>query len=614
MYGNCVDTGRHSSRIVCIMGRAVDHIGEMKTMNCGEVVTIIGKTEKQNYYKMRTSDGFEFEGEYRNFKNGTIDPNQYKSHIGEIKTMNCGEDITIIGKAKKDNYYKMRTSDGFEFEGEYRSFKNGTIDPNQYKSHIGEIKTMNCGEIITIIGKVQKNNYYKMRTSDGFEFEGDYKGFKKGTINPDFYKDHIGETRTMNYGEVVTIIDKAEKKNYYKMRTSDGFEFEGSYQNFKKRVINPDRYKDHIGETKTMNCGEVVTIIDKAEKLNYYKMRTSDGFEFEGSYQNFKKGTMNPDLYKDHIGETKAMNCGEVVTIIEKTEKHHYYRMRTSDGFEFEGEYKSFKKGTIDPRQYKDHIGETKIMNCGLSAKCVKYNKCTDLTIEYEDGYMKEHVSYCSFNKRTIVHPDLNIKNNKRNFHGYWTIGDFINNDGRVYYNAIRLSDWERVFLTPQQMIANEVRIIDEIPVLNSKREPIGTCSKRVAEKLLEKDVACTFRDTPNAVIIKNHPLLGETSVMACGLSATCIGYNKNNNFTVEFEDGCILEHITKSAFENITIVHPELDPANPDRNFHGYQIDGKGINKEYGVYYNAIRLSDGEKVYMTPQMMMAAEKTANEV
>ena len=66
--------------------------------------------------------------------------------------------------------------------------------------------------------------------------------------------------------------------------------------------------------------------------------------------------------------------------------------------------------------------------------------------------------------------------------------------------------------------------------------------------------------------------------------------------------------------YNNKKTAHPDLDNKNKTRNFHGYKIIGSRVNLNGDVFYNAIRLSDGEKVYMTPQMMMAAEKTSNEV
>lgn len=213
---------------------------------------------------------------------------------------------------------------------------------------------------------------------------------------------------------------------------------------------------NHIGEIKTMICGEPVTITGKADKRDYYRMRTSDGFEFEGSYHNFKKGTINPDRYKDHLGETRTMNCGEAVTIIGKAEKENYYKMRTSDGFEFESSYQTFKRGTINPDLHKGHIGETKIMNCGLYARCTKYEISRNITIRFEDGYTKSNVRYSNFYRECIIHPDLDIKNKNRNFHGYKIIGNRVSINGDVYYNAIRLSDGEKVYMTPQMMMAAE--------------------------------------------------------------------------------------------------------------------------------------------------------------
>lgn len=56
----------------------------------------------------------------------------------------------------------------------------------------------------------------------------------------------------------------------------------------------------------------------------------------------------------------------------------------------------------------KYRVGEEHIQANGMKAKIIEYKYCSDMIVEFEDGFIKDHVSYYDFINGKILH------NNKR--------------------------------------------------------------------------------------------------------------------------------------------------------------------------------------------------------
>ena len=52
--------------------------------------------------------------------------------------------------------------------------------------------------------------------------------------------------------------------------------------------------------------------------------------------------------------------------------------------------------------------------------------------------------------------------------------------------------------------------------------------------------------------------ILGKTNLMSCGLKATVIEYNSITDFTVQYEDGKVIEHVNRGQFKKGTVPYPE--------------------------------------------------------
>ena len=100
------------------------------------------------------------------------------------------------------------------------------------------------------------------------------------------------------------------------------------------------------------------------------------------------------------------------------------------------------------------HLGETKMMCCGLMATIVRVNTYTDIDVCFEDGALREGVNYNLFEKRHVRHPQWERTNPKGGeFNGFTEIHLVYGLPNAVYYRC-RRPDGIKDILTPQQMLA----------------------------------------------------------------------------------------------------------------------------------------------------------------
>ena len=119
-----------------------------------------------------------------------------------------------------------------------------------------------------------------------------------------------------------------------------------------------------------------------------------------------QKGTVSlkRDLPCERIGETRRMNCGLEATIVG-------YRSYSDIDIEFEGgirrehvQYGSFINGNVTFKKdlYRNRIGETRRMNCGLNATIIEYRNSCDIVIEFEGEIRREHIRYDAFKNGNV--------------------------------------------------------------------------------------------------------------------------------------------------------------------------------------------------------------------
>ena len=53
-----------------------------------------------------------------------------------------------------------------------------------------------------------------------------------------------------------------------------------------------------------------------------------------------------------------------------------------------------------------ERLGTTLVMKNGQKATCIEYNSAKDITIQFEDGYIVEHVYWVNFRRCLIKNPN----------------------------------------------------------------------------------------------------------------------------------------------------------------------------------------------------------------
>ena len=182
---------------------------------------------------------------------------------------------------------------------------------------------------------------------------------------------------------------------------------------------------ERVGETKRMNCGLLATIV---RYDNYYDVdiRFETGELIRNrQYGNFRDGRVCPKnhltnkLKSKRMGETKTMNCGLSATIIA-------YRNAADIDIQFDNgqlvkgvSYKTFSEGHILPpnnrEEYiKSKIGEKNIARNGMEMTIIDYRDSNDVDVQFADGTIIYERQYRCFKNGTIRNPNVHIKLAKR--------------------------------------------------------------------------------------------------------------------------------------------------------------------------------------------------------
>ena len=225
----------------------------------------------------------------------------------------------------------------------------------------------------------------------------------------------------------------------------------------------------------------------------------------------------------DRLGETRMMNCGMEATIV-RYGRCDDIDVRFEDGTVVEHKtYKVFKKGGIANPNIKAfteaRLGETHMMNCGMEATIIRYNTGKDIEVRFEDGVIVEHKRYRAFENGNIAHPSTTAENR---------LGETRMMNCGMKATIIRYGKYTDI----------DVRFEDGTIVEHRRYEHF----KR------------------GGIVNPNfNQYLGETRVMNCGMEATIIRYENAMDIDVRFEDETVVEHKTYDAFKKGNIANPNI-------------------------------------------------------
>ena len=337
--------------------------------------------------------------------------------------------------------------------------------------------------------------------------------------------------------------------------------------------------KDRLGEIRMMNCGMEATII-RYNGVRDIDVRFEDGAVAKNkTYRAFKKGNIanrNTKVSAEaRLGETRMMNCGMKATII-RYGKCSDIDVRFEDGAVVEHKtYKAFKKGEIANQNIKaSRLGETRMMKCGMKAAIIRYGGYNDIDVRFEDGKVVVHKAYDKFKKGSIAHPNTKVSAKDR-------LGETRMMNCGMEATIIRYGGCKDI----------DVRFED------------GKVAVHKAYNAFEKGKIANQN-----IKVSAEDRLGETRTMNCGMKATIIRYGNNTDIDVYFEDGAIVEHKVYDPFKKGEIAHRSLSLSHGSKDFHGF-ICKQGFKDEDRVLYECICKHCGLEDVLTPQEMMEHEK-----
>lgn len=298
-------------------------------------------------------------------------------------------------------------------------------------NRVGETNIAQNGQKMKII---EYNGYHNVTIEfeDGtIVYNKRYDFFKLGYIvNPNKqipYKrniDRTGESIIARNGLKMTIIA-------YRGSTDIDVQFETGeivknkyYKEFKVGNIGCSEhglYQDYalkyVGQSVIASNGQKMTLI--AYNGNHdVNVQFEDGTIVKHrTYNAFTKGIIqNPNyttfqkMNDTHIGETNIASNGLKMEII-KYRNYNDIDVRFEDGVVVKHKNMlHFRDGhikhpDINIRLKSFHIGEQNINKDGISMEIIEYNKCDDITVKFETGYITQHKAYDRYKKHRIIHP-----------------------------------------------------------------------------------------------------------------------------------------------------------------------------------------------------------------
>ena len=391
--------------------------------------------------------------------------------------------------------------------------------------NVGDKRLMNNGQYAVCVA-YRKPQDIDVQFEDGTIVKTTKYQFLKGEVkNPNFW---IGKSNKMFNGQVATII---AYRGYYDIdvQFEDGTIVE-------HRAI--DKFKS--GNITSPNCNsstkasvlnvEVTQKNGQKAKCIAYRTNVDIDVQFEDGTIVYNKqkntflngGIKNPNYNRfSCIGRIILQNCGMKATcIIDRGAKD--IDVQFEDGTIVKHRYRyEFIRGLIQNHNMSSCLGQTVDMNNGQKATCIGYRKTDDIDVQFEDGTVVEHTRKDYFVNGSLQNP---------NYDPYSCLGE------------------SRKMLNGQQAVCVSYRRSDDIDV---EFEDGTIVEHRTKASFLRGEIS-----NPN---YDPYSCEGETKLMNNGMNATCIKYRNSEDIDVQFEDGTIVEHKTKSCFVNGSIANPNI-------------------------------------------------------
>ncbi len=588
-------------------------LGETRMMNCGMKATCIA-------YRSATDIDVQFE-------DGTIVKNRLKSCflIGTIKNPNydqysclgviakqkCGQNATCI-KYFNNKDIDVQFDDGtIVIHKSKKQFLSGGIQnpnsPSKFErakiksSCLGESILQNCGMEATCIryadckdidvqfkdGLIIKHRR-KTEFMRGLIYNPNIKRKQSETVINDRIEKHscIGETILQNCG-MKAICIAYRKSDDIDVKFEDGtVVYHRQKSSFLRGGIDNPNYDkiSCLGQTLLQNCGMKATCI-AYRKAKDIDVQFEDGtivrnrvrYDFVNGkigHPNINHNALNAKSYsekvkKELLNKTLVMNNGQKATCIAYRNAHNIdvqfedgtiiYNKNSGDFIRGELGNPNFTSSSLPQRIIYEcilpYFPDAKMnyrpewlknINTGFNLEIDIWLPKEKIGIEY-DGYPwhgKETSN--SLLKYNLICESNNIQK----------LYSFIEN-GSISYNSSKHIN----FMMKCNSRSNLNDFYKELEkFINIFLVDMGfTGCVKLSEKFL------------NDIKMKSlNSIIGKKIMQHCGMEAICIAYRGSGDIDVQFSDGTIVEHKTKSSFEKSSIQNPNMYKADLNNDILG--------------------------------------------
>lgn len=397
------------------MPRKTDRTGEKRIMNNGMEAVVIAYYSFANMTVL-FSDGTQREHIcWRDFNNGRVahisdlPSEQAKARVGQKHIMKNGMEATITA------YYNSRNidvvfADGTEVKGcSYSEFTNGVIANPNVRFKVGiSLQEYAIQHYLYPLG------FRKIKT-------GEWKSKGLENYELDFF--HPDANIAIEYDGNIHKFDACLKRDIHKNELCRNLGIQlyrireekcPSTNNLAKEYFVTRKQQVYIGLFDCKNELEEIlhshNIFFPENHIDFERDKDIIVDSYNSQYMNY--------YAKYRVGEKSfSKTFQQELTLIAYHASDNVDVQFADGAIKYGTSYQAFRQGKVQhptiPINYRianTRVGETRMMSCGLRATIIQYFNSDNSTVQFEDGAIRENVTYDYFQKGKVEHPDINTK------------------------------------------------------------------------------------------------------------------------------------------------------------------------------------------------------------
>lgn len=514
----------------------VTHLGETSIATDGSIIKCIAYRNFNDIDVQFDNGEIREHTSYHAFSHGAL--KKPVSVIGEKNIASNGQEMEII--------------EYFDAKNITVKFEDGTIVTNVSIHHFREGKVLNPNSRLTGVSYNELLVAYYLKPfgfckMTGYDLEEiGIKGFNKMEL--DLFAEIQGERIAIEYDGFFTHTEAHDKKKNDLCKKNNIFLI---------RIREPQLEKYNFPNVKMLYLDseeQASASLSKAieDVINYINHIVSTGLavsvDFERDKLDFKDTLpeIQTNLLVDRIGKTAIASNGMKMVIITYRNCNDI-DVQFEDGIVVEHQYYGrFLKGDIVHPQNnafnnrinkyrKEREGAIRYTKSREKITCIVYRNSADIDVQFEDGTIRQHMPWASFDDgkiskikgmRPFMQRSEEYKKKVENF------------KNQVVGLTKAMKNGMKATITGAKSINNiSVKFENGITEYGS----------------YESFVAGMIEPKPE------HFRVGQYNVMKCGIGATITQYNSARNLTVQFDDGAVVNGVAYSSFKIGQIAHPTV-------------------------------------------------------